>query len=156
MTQTSIEQTAFTLFASGIKPAYISDESESGFQDLIEKYPYIYLNQRNVMFFKSEELKNNFVTRLDLVEPGSHEYHRIIGEMLGYPPQAVDFFTRCQEQPELRAKKAAFRYCGIYFVGNVEQALDICYWLWKNVRIPMTNVEVEHLGVKYIISPDKI
>jgi hypothetical protein len=99
-------------------------------------------------------MRNEFIDHIQTVEQNSPEYHRIIGECLGYPPQAVNFFVKCMTKPELREKRGHFHYAGMNFAANVEQILDIAYWLWKNIRIPMSPVKIEYLGVKYTLSPN--
>jgi hypothetical protein len=99
-------------------------------------------------------MRNEFIDHIQTVEQNSPEYHRIIGECLSYPPQAVNFFVKCMTKPELREKRGHFHYAGMNFAANVEQILDIAYWLWKNIRIPMSPVKIEYLGVKYTLSPN--
>jgi hypothetical protein len=150
--EAAVEYTEIALFTSGIKPAYIAELFEV--HHLSKKYPSVILDENNHIFFQTEQLKNEFIDRIQTVEKDTPENHRIIGESLCYPPQAVNFFVQCMENPELREKRAHFSYAGMNFAANVQQTLEITYWLWKNVRIPMEKVKVEYLGVEYLISPN--
>lgn len=147
--ETTTEYTQYTLFTSGVKPAYFTDSDTQ----LSKKYPYTILDN-NYIFFQNEQMKKEFTDQIQATEKNSPEYHRIIGETLGYPPQAINFFVQCMENKELEKKRAYFNYAGINFTANVEQALEITYWLWKNIRIPMDKVKIEYMGIKYLISPN--
>lgn len=157
MIQTA-DLTAYKAFTTGIKKAYLVNElrERDEYSYLAGKYPGAKIDDERCIFFQTGELRDEFMSRFDGIEPDSPEYHRLLGQTFGYPPQAIEFFIQRMEDPTLDKKRAGFHYAGLNFVGNVEQSLEICYWLWKNVRVPMGPVEVNHLRVKYIISPEKI
>jgi hypothetical protein len=82
------------------------------------------------LFFQSNELKNDFLSKLNYVVPRSPEFHELLGITIGYPPMAARFFARCQKNESLYDYSLAIHYAGIRCISHVDDLTTNARWLW--------------------------
>jgi hypothetical protein len=97
-----------------------------------------------------------FIIFIKLATP---ERHHILGIALGYPPKAVDFYTRYYDW-QLREREAAkywffthkvgMKYHGIMFVGHIDDLEANARWLWDTYQID------EEIWIEAIKMPERV
>lgn len=87
-------------------------------------------NKTSDIYFQNEDLKRSFQLKIKGLDHNEPEFHRILGESLGFPPLAVDFF--CRELKGLTDPKnrIGIEYNGINFIGSIDTLMDCVEWLW--------------------------
>lgn len=129
-------------FLAGYKPAILFNE-DSYFPSLLDVlrakgYPeYSWINSsgaRMLMFFQTAEQR-------DKVAFIGAPNETVIGLMLGFPPQAVQFYAEGQKGPRLRID-----YYGIKFVCSEDDYDDVVTWLDEKYKFGTRNVIVQSLG----------
>lgn len=136
-------------FLSGMKPAHYGNKGCSTTMKHIDKlrnYPYV-TDGINIseddyfLFFQNEELKQDFVKQLAHVESRSPQFHQLLGNALGYPPLATQFYATCQENKQNYDYSIGLMYGGVRCVSHVDDLIDNATWLWdrytddKDLRI---------------------
>lgn len=84
------------------------------------------------IYFQNEELKQTFQDKTKELDHNSPEFHRILGETLGYPPLAVNFYVKHLQNLVDWNRKVGFEYNGINFVGSFDTLIECTQWLWKH------------------------
>lgn len=111
---------ATEFFLLGIKPILILPTNEH----LKTKYPFINASQfppleNSCMYFQTEALKQEtyeqFLAPNRHIKPNTAEFHRLIGTLLGYPPEAVNYFASGDYQKSLN-RNVEICYCGIIII----------------------------------------
>lgn len=140
-------------FLFGVKRVIVSAPHWSKFNLMKKNYPYIDKKlfpplKGDYLFFYEEELKDEIYDRYlkgnEHLRKFSPEFNRIMGTILGYPPNAVEFFSseRHKQFPE---KKIALRYCGVECVGSMDDMVEDVQWLWEKYPYP----DLDMLTVSY-------
>ena len=130
-------------FLFGIKKVVLSSPAWSRFQILKKQFPYISnhdfpaLLEDQFIFFQDEQLKERLCNKYleGTVSYGTSEYHYILGSLLGFPPNAVHFFSTGKADQEPK-KRITIRFCGVECVGSVEDLVNDVIWLWENYPYP--------------------
>jgi hypothetical protein len=138
----------YEMFVQGLKPAIYRNTLDKQFNEklpfLLENFPYIEGEKvalipdpevGTYIFFQNEELKADFSAKLENVEPGSKEFHKVLGSALGYPPKAVQFFAESWVDESLDQLKVGMYYLGIGCSGSIEDLTENCLWLWNQYQI---------------------
>jgi len=161
----------------GFKPALLvlSDDKAAL---LCKGYPYITekefpaLSLKSYLFFQDETLKEEFLKKYQpqSIERYGVEYHTCLGETLGLPPLAIQFFLRenelykkigdreqdsdqlFKEYMNLRRNEAFLNYCGVRCGVNIEELEENVKWLWKQYGdVKMDMVSVEYKNTEFFI-----
>ncbi|SHF23515.1 hypothetical protein SAMN05444392_11170 [Seinonella peptonophila] len=128
-----------TLFMEGYKPALydtVMSKRFMGWLPQLQEYPYIdeginlIPDVKFYLFFQTENQKRDFQSKVSKFAVPSIEFHRLLGQTLGYPPKAVDFYIRCEQEPSLKPLKVGMHYQGVSCNGSVYDLIDNCNWLW--------------------------
>lgn len=156
----------FDAFVKGYRSTFLCVPKlcEEGYQYLMsQNTPYIEQREHIVFddgdtfekhivwFFKDESLRQTFVTQSAQVEAGLKTESQFTGEMLGYPPMAIDFFT--DQSEDKKVNQAFFEYHGITFAGHINDQQAIAEWLWENVPAPLAPVTVTYQKQSHTIEP---
>lgn len=137
-------------FLTGMKPAlYGNTGSPTLMKHLDKLLPYpcvtdgidIFDGKDFFLFFQNDTLKQDFLSRLAHVKSRSPQFHQLLGETLGYPPLAAQFYAACQENEQYYDYSIGILYGGIRCVSHVDDLATNCMWLWdrytddKDLRI---------------------
>lgn len=122
-----------------------------------EGYPYYFDDHDfggSTIFFQTEEMRNRYITERE--NANSREEMLITGKYLGFPSIACEFFVNAYDNPELKTKRATYRYYGYQFAGSVDDRHVIAKWLWENVKAPIAAVEVKYKDEIKLIEPSVV
>ncbi len=138
---------SYEAFLEGRKPATYVNLGIISRPELISKlmkYPKINEFGDFWMFFRNDRMKSRYMKQMNGIKPGTPERQYILGITLGYPPKAVDFYTRYFEW-QLREREVAkdwffthnvaMKYHGIMFVSHVDDLEENARWLWDTYQI---------------------
>lgn len=126
-------------FLLGIRPAVYYCVEDPQFQhsrDQLMTYPFVnknidlYDGTDFFLFFQNEDLRQKFLGQSKGVKVRSNKFHQILGETLGYPPKAVDFYVQCLDKKELEQLKVGMHYMGIHCSGSAGDLVENTLWLW--------------------------
>jgi hypothetical protein len=153
----------------------LSQEKEKA-AHLCKDYPFVSsvefpaILAGSLIFFQTEEQKQNCIAKYQtqLITTYGKEYHRCLGEMLGLPPLAIDFFLRTNELEKkikeaktgsdqlvkdwitLKRNDALCNYCGVRFALNIAELEEIVKWLWDRYGdVKLDIVEVEFIRERF-------
>ena len=91
----------------------------------------------NYWFFQNKEMKNKFKSlRIHEKIFKKEINHYNIGELLGFPPKAIDLFQN-EEYKKDFSNKIGVNYCGISFMSYNDSLIDDLIWLNDNVKVPL-------------------
>jgi hypothetical protein len=126
-------------FLTGIKPALYGNTGSPTLMEHLDKLlPYpcvtdnidIFDGKDFFLFFQNEKLKQDFLSQLSHVKSRSPQFHQLLGNALGYPPLATQFYASCQEKEQLYDYSLGILYAGIRCISHVEEVESNCIWLW--------------------------
>lgn len=121
---------AFTFTPHYIPPYYVQKDIEN-----LANYPCIKQikphNKEADIYFQNKNLKQAFQEKIKGLNQNSPEFHRILGETLGFPPLAVDFYVKHLQELVDWNRKVGFEYNGINFAGSFDTLIECTYWLWE-------------------------
>lgn len=125
-------------FLIGMKPAHYGNKGCPSTMKHIEKlkvYPYItdginISDDEYFLFFQNEELKQGFVNRLAHVKAKSPQFHQLLGETLGYPPLATQFYAACRENKQNYDYSIGLMYGGVRCINHIDDLTKNAVWLW--------------------------
>lgn len=146
------------MFVKGKKPALYDTLASKRFSKRLPtlnlRYPYIEdLNlipdSKFYLFFQDEESKQSFLSETKGVAVPSPDFHRILGMALGYPPKAVDFFVKCEQDRSMENLKIGMHYQGISCSGNVYDLIENCNWLWEKYTFDRCSKEPLEVRIGY-------
>src|SRR5690606_22651176 len=85
----------FSNFLKGYKPALCCGETRYAPElfNQLKQFPFI-RSHSSFLFFQTEAQKERFLLERKTVAYDSPQYHQLLGETLGYPPQAIDFYIQ--------------------------------------------------------------
>ncbi|WP_044640537.1 hypothetical protein [Risungbinella massiliensis] len=128
-------------FLQGIKPACFEVITWLKPEVLgqLEKYPYHYRNENEAIFFQNEAMKYTFIQETEGLSIKNPLYQKILGNTLGFPPKAVDFYShyygwqltdREEAERYFFTHKVGFRHMGVMCEGHIEDIEENAKWLW--------------------------
>jgi hypothetical protein len=126
-------------FLLGMKPAYYGNTGSPTMvnnMDKLEHYPCItdgidiFDGQDFFLFFQDEQLKNDFLNKVNQVPPRSPAFHELLGKALGYPPLAARFYAQCTDNESLYDFSLSIRYAGVRCISHVDELIENATWLW--------------------------
>ncbi|WP_044640479.1 hypothetical protein [Risungbinella massiliensis] len=135
-------------FLKGIKPAcYESIEriSDEHLQEL-QSYPHLD-NGREVIYFQSADLLQTFEGKVKYLEKGSPDWVAVLGETLGYPPKAVQYYTEHwkrhlvdQEAERIYHQNhhIGMKYAGIQSASHIQDLIENVHWFWNTYQYPIS------------------
>lgn len=94
-------------FLIGMKPALYGNTGSPTFMkhlDELLSYPCvtdgidIFDGEDFFLFFQNETQKQDFLRRFVHVQPRSPQFHQLLGDTLGYPSLATQFYASCQKK----------------------------------------------------------
>ncbi|MFC7441835.1 hypothetical protein [Laceyella putida] len=136
MIQTSISPiSSAQSFLVGTKPAVLENVAKIDPKQLreLERFPHFSLSDGFAMFFKTEDMMRNFEESVVGLEVKSKEYQIILGNVLGYPPLAVEFFAKKfsgeLSKEEFMMRKVSLHFSGISCMGDVFDLRENVNWL---------------------------
>lgn len=144
-------------FINGIKRTCINYPDFSKFELMQERYPYINKNDfeslgDNYLFFQTEELKkemyHKYIKGNEHVALESPEHHWIIGNILEYPPKAIEFFIKggIDKSPD---RAIGMQYCGNYITADIFDLEDNAKWLWRKFPYPLDDILLIRKGIEF-------
>jgi hypothetical protein len=162
-------------FLLGHKPALFVSEKEKE-AHLCKDYPFVSsvefpaIPAGSLIFFQKEEQKQACIAKYQtqLITTYGPAYHRCLGEMLGLPPLAIEFFLRKDELEDMIKEKepisdqvvkewttlkrnhAGCNYCGVRFSFNIAELEEIVEWMWGTYGdVKLDIVEVEFIRQRF-------
>lgn len=141
-------------FLKGYKPALLYDTDSDQELRQLKEFPFVQIwlyKKDQHLYFRSEQLKQDFINRTKELVPDSPGYHREIGLALGFPPKAVDFYitTLLGKENDFDLLRIGIEYCGICFVTSIDSLIEDVSFLWENVNIPSS--ERTHTAIRYTL-----
>jgi hypothetical protein len=157
-------------FLLGHKPALFVLEKEKAAY-LCKDYPFVSSNEfpaipaGSLIFFQTKKQREDCIAKyqMQLITTYGEEYHRCLGEMLGLPPLAINYFLRrneldkkikdaktdadelVQEWIKLNKNRALLDYCGVRFSLNIAELHEVVTWMWDTYGdVKLDIVEVEY------------
>lgn len=124
-------------FLAGIKPSCYENLSrlKPDVLEKLEKFPRFSLYPGYDIFFRDEESRDSFAAAIENLPRDGADFNRILGETLGYPPLAVDFFAKKVSgeisREEFTARKVSVHHAGVSCIGDVRDIVDNIRWLWS-------------------------
>jgi hypothetical protein len=140
------------------KRALFCDRHYIYINELLNDYPYIdfdiaELNRGNIIIFKTQQLKDNFLNKYNLIlknekENGGlnfPERHMLVGAYLGFPPKAVEYFAfEKYKMNGFRPVNIPISYYGLYFSSFPETIEDDKKWLENTYGKPFKNNMIDN------------
>lgn len=152
-------------FLLGIKRVCISGNYNIQFPILKKNYPYIdkdvlpFLKDEeydSFIFFYDENVKaemmKNYIQGKSHIKKLSEEYHRLLGTILGYPPNAIDFYSSGGFKREPH-KRIVLRFCGVECVASVDDLVEDVQWLWEKYPYPDADIVTIQYRYEYVELP---
>jgi hypothetical protein len=131
-----------TSFLKGYKPAFISNIDETFAEDVpvqLNRRPHIlYMDMGRVpqhIYFLNQEFKDHFLDSIEGIDRNTPEFDYQLGLVLGYPEKAARFYRDRETNESLTWFRICVEYCGIQFVCNLNDLVEVIYELW-NLPIP--------------------
>jgi hypothetical protein len=132
-------------FLDGYKPALLVEPKHKFFNLIPTNYPHLesYIEQDDIyIFFQTEELKNEYVKKVEGVSWGTYEFHKIIGEALGFPKKSVEFYARMRvledkigHYPEEEEQtKVGVAWAGFFFSSHLDFVEQEVHWLFNTYQ----------------------
>lgn len=126
-------------FLIGMKPAHYGNKgcpTTMKHIDQLMSYPHVtdgiaISNDDYFLFFQNEDLKQDFLRKVSKVKFRSPQFHQLLGDTLGYPPLATQFFAACQENKQNYDFSIGIMYGGVRCVSHVDNLIDNATWLWN-------------------------
>lgn len=157
MIQLNTTYTDLKAFLHGYKPAfiftphYIPRFYEPHDVEKLLTYPCIQQikphNKPQDIYFQNEALKHSFQTKIKDLDHNAPEFHRILGESLGFPPKAVAYYVNELQGLTDRNRRIGYEYNGVNFIGSIDTMIECVYWLWK--RYPQSYFRERELEISY-------
>ncbi|MBT3123378.1 MULTISPECIES: hypothetical protein [Bacillus subtilis group] len=134
------------LFIYGVKPACVLSSNKRG---LVHVFQSVYPN------IGVQRVPKKFIDGgLKVVSREGREYfdynHGELGKVLGYPPEACDWFSNLLRRGELKGTdKCVIDYHGMLFACAVDMVDDCLSWVKKNRPVP-DEIKTEIVVKKYV------
>lgn len=144
-------------FLNAIKRTCINNPEFKKFELMKEHYPYINKDDfkslgNNYLFFQTEELKkemyHKYIKGNEQVVMGSPEYHQIIGNILEFPPKAIEFFIKGGVD-NFPNRAIGMQYCGNHFIADIYDLEENAKWLWEKYPYPMDDTLLIRKGIDF-------
>lgn len=122
-----------TLFTMGVKPTIFLGVSQEPAIELKANYPHIHVKNEyaeNLLFFQSEDKKKEFIQTNGLTGHTVQLDDKLIGEILGFPPMAVEAF------PVDEKERTIIDYHAIQFVCRKKDADACLEYMHETYPIP--------------------
>ncbi|PRZ12315.1 hypothetical protein CLV36_11581 [Laceyella sediminis] len=136
-------------FLKGYKPAFLeiphTKFTTEKLDLLLSKYPYVDekaydLLNGNVfyLFFQNQSVYARFQTEIERISFTKGEIDRLLGDILGFPPKAIDFYIRMMTEKRngnidafqrMKNRKIGMIYCGCSFGSDVNDFVENALWL---------------------------
>lgn len=137
----SERKTDLAAFLDGYKPALLMD-IDSRHLHLLEAYPSCQHDELNLLFFRNEEMKQQFLMQMDQLKGNSFEACRLTGTTIGYPPRSVEFFAcNCEIEEQTgelpnREYELGMIWAGFRFSAHIDMVKGEAQWLWDTYKHP--------------------
>jgi hypothetical protein len=142
-----------TSFLKGYKPAFICNIDETFSKDILaqlNKRPHtLHMDMGRApqhIYFLSQQFKDHFLVSIDGLERSSPEFDYQLGLVLGYPEKAARFYRDRETDESLTWFRICVEYCGIQFVCNLNELVEVIYELWS---LPIPEFEDKMIEVVY-------
>lgn len=144
------------------KLAVFVGKHEIGVEELIKhfRYPYIHFdiknrNNGNIIIFKNNEVKDNFVNEFEAILKEEKETnilnlpkrHMLVGNYIGFPPKAVEYFSYEKYKTiNNRPINISINYYGLYFASYPETIDEDVKWLENTYGKKFINNAIDQLN----------
>jgi len=132
-------------FLNGIKRTCLNYPNFSKFEYMKQHYPYINKNDLkslgdHYLFFQNEELKEEMMEKYikgnEHVSADSAKHHWIIGNILEYPPKAIEFYIN-NGKDHYPERTIGIQYCGNHIISDVLDLKENAKWFWEKYPYPL-------------------
>jgi hypothetical protein len=132
-------------FMFGYKPTCTSQKGNPRLKPWLDRlleagYPYVYPHNilgDGYIFFHSEKEKQDYIDLMEGIRINSTEYVRNLGQVLGFPPNSIQFFTNMWQMEEegknvddLENQSIGVNMSGIMFSAHIPHLLEDITWMW--------------------------
>src|SRR5690606_16225753 len=80
-------------FLDGYKPAILIEIDHPNLH-LLKDYPSYPYDEKLILFFQDEKLRNQYLSKVKYVEKDTYEECCLLGLTLGFPKKSVEFFAK--------------------------------------------------------------
>ncbi|MGX9706628.1 hypothetical protein [Laceyella tengchongensis] len=136
-------------FLKGYKPAFLeiphTKFTTEKLDLLLVKYPYVDEKAYDLLngnafylFFQNQSVYARFQTEIEHIAFTKGEIDRLLGDILGFPPKAIDFYVRMMTEKRngnidafqrMKNRKIGMIYCGCSFGSDVNDFVENALWL---------------------------
>lgn len=135
----------YEAFLNGYKPACYENTArlQPDILTRLETYPHVELEENLKMYFQSTILLQEFVDQAKGLKLWSSDAVALVGKTLGYPPQAVAYYSQHWERSKIyksleeqrsQTVKVGMKYAGIQFAAHIDDLWENSYWLWDTYQ----------------------
>lgn len=130
-----IQYTSLKFFLDGYKPAIIFRNNEKEFVNSLRNkgFPFIKLDRGFMIFFQNRDFMLEFENKMKegRKKGSAFDMNKAIGEALGLPPKATEFFAKAEGQNWL-----VINFYGLVFNTREEDVVENLKWLKNRYKIP--------------------
>lgn len=128
-------------FLDGYKPAILIERDHPNLH-LLKDYPSYPYDEKLILFFQDEKLRNQYLSKVKYVEKDTYEECCLLGLTLGFPKKSVEFFAK-NDQVRLktgvlpnREVELGMMWAGFSFSTHIDYVEHEARWLWNTYRHP--------------------
>jgi hypothetical protein len=134
-------------FLDGYKPALLTSHRDEFHETVIATdfpriTPFDEYEPSSHIFFQTEEQREKYAEQIIGVEWGTYDYHKIVGETLGFPKRSVDYFAKMRVLEEKighypeeeRMNSIGVIWAGFFFSSHVDFVKDEAFWLFNTYK----------------------
>lgn len=152
-------------FLKGYKPAFLEipdrEWTTKHLDFLLTHYPYVDEKRYDILegdqyylFFQDELIQALFQKQMQQIST-KEDLDRVLGNILGFPPKAVDFYARMMKEKrngnenayqQMKKRKIGMIYCGCSFASDVRDLKVNVKWLLE--KYPYEEAKEEGIFVR--------
>src|SRR5690606_39618135 len=128
-------------FLDGYKPAILIERDHPNLH-LLKDYPSYPYDEKLILFFQDEKLRNQYLSKVKYVEKDTYEECCLLGLTLGFPKKSVEFFAK-NDQVRLktgvlpnREVELGMMWVGFSFSTHIDYVEHEARWLWDTYKHP--------------------
>jgi hypothetical protein len=133
-------------FLDGYKPALVIYPSDKHFDKVLATdFPRITPFDKQLssyIFFQTEEQKQEYQRKIEGVKWGTYEFHKIVGEALGFPKKSVEYYAQMRVlenkmghyPEEERRDSVGVEWAGFFFSSHMDFVEQEVRWLFDTYQ----------------------
>lgn len=133
-------------FLEGYKPALVISSSSKYFEEVSKldcpRITPFDIGPDSHIFFQTAEQKQEYQRRIKGVEWGTYDFHKIVGETLGFPKKSVKYYAsmRVLENEighypdEERRDSVGVEWAGFFFSSHIDFVIQEVKWLFDTYK----------------------